>query len=343
MKKLFFTLVLGALCFAACHKTDLSAPEPITNEPQSLETTRHIGDPNRKPDLAPIELEYRWRGYFTEGFGIRMQRWLSIKKWANGYMYVHYACPLGNVADTASSLLYPDGSANDFVVDRSNDGIIDTVYSVYNYQYPGMISIRIYQGGQRLFTTLKQDYWVVNTNHIDGYEFYPRTYRGDTMYISAMSADFYVNYARLPSTVPGTADAGKYVVVVEVNPEKIVTESNYDNNIGTLPFRVENNLPILDLTAIAENKPVPVTNLTAVKKLTGNPKTVTLTWQNNNGSVPRPDDVYEVWENGQFKAKVLGGTYVSTVSGSWKQSTYSVFYKIAGLGISSPVSITVKK
>lgn len=302
---------------------------------------RHIGDPQKKPNLKILELEFGWL-FYPAGYGVRMPNHFQIYE-RNGKMYFKYACPYANVSDTLSTAEYPFGNANDFTVDRKIDGIIDSNYSTTNYLFPSMLSIKIFKNGQKLFATKKQEFWFANTGIKEGYEFNRHWYRGDTMFISSGCADLYINSVRLPGV--GVADPGKYVVVIKANPDRIITECDgcYDDNVATLPFRIEDNLPFLDLTALEENKPAAPRSLTAIKKLTGNPKTVSLFWNNANDSIPDIDDEFEVWENGAFKKTVYGGVYIQTVAGSWKQSSFDIYYKVDGLGKSNKISITVKK
>jgi hypothetical protein len=337
--------------------------EPTTTSPSTSKMINgqyHIGDENRSPDLYIPQLEQDWQGW-TNGMGL----WNPPYKLVNyGYLgltqdsyivtiprgetepHMSYPCFIANGADYKNN---PNGK-NDFVSDRSEDGIQEEVGS--DYIFPGMLSIVTFQDGLPIGEVKKQSFWVEPSDAKVGYNWdYPedggdrRVYDNDTMSIPAGTADLYSNEAKVRH--------GKNLIVVEINPDLLITESNYNNNVSVLPVNV-NLTPVagtgwigiatLDTSAIEANKTHPAKDVVVTKNFKGASKYITIDWQ-----CPYHEPIYvKHWftlkKNGVVvKDKFDESIYTDYVSGSFKSATYEITIHVTGLGSSPPTTITVKR
>ena len=314
--------------------------------------TKHIGDPNRSPDLYVPYCEKNWVMFNSDtcfGVGGRKPTYFTFRLDSNDrfdypalygkahgdsvFMY-RYICPIANGAEQPTS---GDITRNDFVVCRPCDGL-ESEYNIGPYDFPGMIAITLYREGVRVGQTLKQSFWVSPSRETKAFD--PNNvyyYEGDTMYIWAQTADVYYNQVAVDYK-NGKAVDGKYVIVVEVNPDLLITESNYDNNVTLVPFTVSNNTAFIDPSASALNVPKDPYNLTA-SVVWGKAKTVTLSWHPVNTT----DEFVIIKDGVELTDDWYDSTFVDTLAGGWKGSTYTVKSKIEGIGESAGVSISVKK
>lgn len=336
MKKIIPYILI--LTFVSCQKNiqisdEIASAKAITTIEHETQTYGHIGDPNKTPDLYIPELEFDWQ-FRSEGLGLRSHGIYPVFTDQEGDTVLRYSCWIANGAPVDYS------GKNDFVVCRSCDGIKDTTgYDSYNF--PGVLSIVTFQDGLPIGETIKQRFFVANTDVKNGVVWSRlKQYGQDTMFISAGAADEYLNRAEVR--------AGKNVIVVTVNPDGAITETNTDNNVSTLPV-VVNALSgtggRFDLSAIDENKTHPATEFTAVYlgRIKGK-NTIKLDWE-----CPYHEPIYvkhwfTVKRDGAIIADhVENSNYTDVFNGNFKSTTYEVAITVPGLGQSEFKSILVTK
>ncbi len=339
MKKTVFILI--AILISSC-----SPDEQIIST-----SSNKIGDVTKTPDLYIPELEAGWV-YWDDGFGLGNP---PYDNGTYGISYspitfnstirdtvVTYTCPIANGA----SLDY--SGQNDFVINKAEDGFVN---GSGGYYYLGMISITTFKNGLPVGQVIKTSFDIEATDSKIGYNpdlqinynapFFPNA---PFMFIPAQTADVYTNRA--------IARSGKILVVVEVNPDLEVHESNYNNNVSSLPLNVTigtsaNNLlgsAVKDESARLENKTHPPTNVIVTKKFTGKDKFVKLDWE-----CPYHEPIYvkhwfTVKKNGVVVAdKIDNSDYTEIIRGNYTTSTYQIIINVVGLGASSPTSVQVSR
>jgi hypothetical protein len=311
-------------------------------------TERHIGDPTKTPNLQIVELDQAnlWQGR-TRPFGIRapmnylLNNYSVGKNETTGMAELTYNCPIANKAPIDYS------GQNDFVVCMPCDGITNETSA--QYQFEGMLSIVTFQNGLPIGETIKQSFWVTPTDWMVGYNYNQQVrwdvtdglYNNKYMMIPAGTADSYGNRAPVKE--------GKCLIVVEINPDLLITESNYNDNVSTLPVNISSltdsvGTAVLDLSAIDENKTHPPTNIIITKNFKGANKTITLDWDCPYHAPIYVKHWFTLKKNGVVIAdKFDESIFVDTVPGSFKSATYEIIIHVTGLGESQPTNITVKR
>lgn len=346
MKKIIITL-LTAFIFSCSPDLEIEqAKEKSTPNQMGREgLLGKIGDPTKTPDLRIEEFAPtgKYQGEGTIGLRVPLFNSATYAIYPTektNQPYLLYGCIIENAAPIDYS------GQNDFVVCKPCDGIENTLTG--NYEFPGIISIVTYQNGLPIAETIKQVFDIFPTYFTAGYDFnqqirwdYPNgIYNPDYMFIAAGTADKYNNRAFVKE--------GKNLIVVEVNPDLKITETNYNNNVSTLPVNVG---PIafttssgimgkasLDLSAIEENKAHAVINLTAV--ISRKYKTLTLDWDCPYHEPFYVKHYFTIKENGVVIAdKVEHSEFVKTYKGNLRQATYEVTVTVVGLGTSPPTTI----
>jgi len=354
MKNLKTIAIALISLFYGCETAQINEEISVNSSQRLTETSKiitHIGDPNRTPDLYIPQFEPGWRGWEEPDNYLGL--WNQPYKPENYYLVtystipggadvvVNYPCWIAN----GGTIDYENGK-DDFVSCRSCDGIVLEQYG--DYKFPGMLSVTTFQNGLPVGNVQKQSFFLEASDYKLEYDISRTPYYGyDYMSIPAGTADIYANRAKVVS--------GKNLVVVEINPDLLITESNYNNNVSVLPLNTvitstSTNIgsivgkSFLDLSAIEENKTHPPTNLTAVKNLKTSNKTVSLNWD-----CPYHDPFYvkhyfTIKKNGIVIAdKVADSAYIDNILGGFKTTTYEITTTVIGLGQSSTTSIVVRK
>ena len=351
MKKNILTLLLTSTIWSC------STDEQIVNN----QSTERIGDATKNPDLYIPEFESGWKGYgitsngtygeINETIGIRVPNYLAENNAGLtqdsyavvsplGYPMLNYSCYIANGAQIDYS------GANDFIVDRVADGIPQETNG--DYLFPGMLSITTFQNGLPIGEVIKQSFWVAPTNQKIGFDdTLARDHRLDNpnnMFIWAGTADLYFNKARV--------NQGKNLIVVEINPQLEINESNYTNNVSTLPVNVDLTqsiynwvgIGILDLSAISENQTIPPSNPIVTKNFQGANKFINIDFD-----CPYHEPIYvkhyfTIRKNGVIVAdKIDHSEYRETFKGNYRTATYTITTTVIGLGESTPLIVTVAR
>ncbi len=320
MKNIITVLLLVILLFR-CKKTDapINELQQKTAPGLSVSELHHIGDPNRAPDLYIPLSETDWNGWNT--FGIRSGYMMNVYN-INGINKLFYPCPIAN------ALPFDYTGKHDFVSCVPCDG----VYNGYNWDFPGMLTIEVFKNGLPTYAVNKTEFYVLNTDEKNGFDYnLAPGYGVDTMSISAGAADLYFNEVNI-------AD-GKQVIVALINPEKLIIESNYNNNASSLPVNIAGLTVSVDLSALVENKSLPAANFAAKFKSEKGIKSVKLSW----------NDVYDlpIWVYHNFTIRKNGKlltdgitehSYIDTVSNNQK-NLYELTVNVRGLESSIIASI----
>jgi hypothetical protein len=300
MKNQLLLLILITFAFS-CKKVDLKqekvAPQVVQTEPPAMATTTgHIGDPNRTPNLYIPQHEKGWLGFTS--FGL----WdgnIRLETATDGSINLSYQCDIANGKKDSAFALNPDYTGkSDFVVCKPCDGIVNQ-YSG-SYDFPGMLSIMLFKDGKVVGEKIKQTFDVVNSGEVDNYNWRAgqHYYGNDTMYIFNGCRDEYRNKIRVPM-LEGMAVPGKYVVRVEINPDKLITESNYKDNTSLLPVSINGMTVTLDTSALSLQMPQAAQWL-EYKLLKGKVKGVSLKWTNTqcqNYCIEKNGAMIKVWYN----------------------------------------------
>ncbi len=321
MKNLIkFTLVLLFATFII----SCSADEQFAKEQNY--TASKIGNLNNV-NLNIPELEFDWQ-YMDAGLGLRSEGTYPVFFNQSGELMLRYNCWIANQAEADYT------GANDFVSKMSEDGIPSTIYYGY-YDFQGMLSITTFQNGLPIAQIEKQSFAVYPTDYKIGVN--PnelRTYGADTMYINSQSADLYLNRARV--------NQGKNVIVVEVNPDKQIYETNYNDNVSTLPVNVVGSQGFLDLSAINENLTIPPSELTATRTRSKGKTYVFLDF-----NCPYHEPIYvkhyfTIKRNGVVIATNLEHSeFTDVINGNPQIINYQITTTVTGLGESASTTITV--
>lgn len=341
-------LLAAIILLSSCTEDFIEQPQVSTSK--ILNGEYHIGDENRSPDLYIPQAEQGWYGW-TEGMGL----WNPPYKAAQiGYLGINhdiYPVALENNEHQLSYNCFIANGApfdysgkNDFVSDRSEDAIQEYVGS--SYTFPGMLSITTFQNGLPVGEVVKQHFWVGASDSKIGYDWRQHHYYdGDTMAIQAGTADLYMNRAKVKN--------GKNLIVVEINPDLVITESNYNNNVSVLPVNVDltpvastnwTGTAVLDKSAIEENKTHPASNIVITKNFKGANKTITLDWDCPYHAPIWVKHWFTIKKNGAIIAdKLEHSEYTDYVSGSFKSANYEIIIHVVGLGDSQPTIIKVTR
>lgn len=275
------------------------------------------------------ELEMDWQ-YMYAGLGIRSEGVYPISIDTQGNQMLRYSCWIANKA----SVDYL--GANDFVSKMSEDGIPSSVYYGY-YDFQGILSITTFQNGLPIAQIEKQSFAVYPTDYKNGVNPQQlRTYGADTMYINAGSADLYLNRARV--------NQGKNLIVVEINPDLQIFETDYTDNVSTLPVNVQGAQGVLDLSVIDENKTIPPSNIYFERTRVKGKTKVFLNWDCPYHEPFYVKHWFTVKRNGQI---VYDGEDVSEFTdlfnGNPQITIYTITTTVKAIGESIPVTLTVTR
>jgi hypothetical protein len=273
-----------------------------TGDASQILADYHIGDPNRHPNLYIPTHQLGWYGYTYFGLYDGSKRLIRN---TDGSVDFGYSCDIANGVNgpNATAMTIDYSGASDFVVDKSNDGIPDQVYTG-DYNFPGMLSIILFKDGKVVGTKMKQSFDVVNGGEIDTYNWRngQHYYVGDTMYIFHGCRDNYFNKIRVP-IVNGVPVSGKYVARVQINPDKLITESDYTDNTSFLPVYIDGPAftVTVDTTALLGQAPQ-VSQWIECKVIHGKGlKGVSLKWtdvQCQNYCIEKNGQMIKVWYDG---------------------------------------------
>lgn len=324
------TLIIFAVILIASCKKQLDEDFAVTKReevPQAEVTGESIGISGQSPDLIIEELSYEYSANgWPDGYGIRYTGTnFGIRTNSDGTKYLLYNCPVANIAPQQAD------HKTDLVIDMIADGI---AIGTGGYAFKGFLGRALFQNGLPVFPVIKEVFRVENSDYRNGFNYaLEKYYSGDTMAIGAQAADNYSNRAKVLQNEDGSAKDGKYLLVVEINPDRLIYETNYDNNISTLPFKVQNGIATVDLSAIDENKTQPATELTGVRAK----GKIYLDWE-----CPYHEPIYvrhwfTVYKNGALLADNLLSSQFVDKGG--KKATYTIFINVPGLGRSAGVSI----
>jgi len=331
--KIIILLLLSTFIFSC------SVDEPFVKEEKRVQNVERIGNLNNV-NLNIPELELDWQ-YMYAGLGIRSEGVYPVFYDQLGRQMLRYSCWIANQAPRPTE---GDLSRNDFVSKMSEDGIPSTIYYGY-YDFEGMLSITTFQNGLPIAQIEKQSFAVYPTDYKVGVN--PnelRMYGADTMYINSGSADLYVNRGRV--------NQGKNVIVVEVNPDRQINETNYDDNVSTLPVNVVGSQGFLDLSALAENQTIPPSDIRAPRSRNKGKTYVALDWNcPYHAHKPTPDSepiyvkhYFTVKRNGVAIATNLEHSeFTDVINGNPQIINYTITTTVTGLGESVPASITVTR
>jgi hypothetical protein len=343
MKKL---KLITALCIFATLFSCSTDEEIVKSENYSK-----IGIQTNTPNLVITEKEFDWQ-FKPNGFGIR------IPFYADGTYKVEYKakvfggteldtvftyfCPIANIAQQVA-----DGST-DFVVNKEEDGFAN---GSGGYDFEGLLSITTFAPGENgyylpIAEVIKQTFDVSPTHLKNDFNYLLENYYTEPfMAIPARTADMYTNRAVVRS--------GKQVVVIEVNPNLLINESNYDDNVSTLPINVtitgtDNNFlgtAVVDEGILLGNLTAPPSNIVVTKNFQGRNKFVKIDWEcPYHESLEQPYYVkhhFTVKKNGVIVAdKIDHSEYTETVRGNYQNATYTIT-TTTGLGESIPTTATV--
>jgi hypothetical protein len=355
MKKILL-LLIGIFTLYSCE-----TPEEVSVKDTNEQMSK-IGDVTKTPDLYIPESESGWAGYgirpdgtygtFDKTLGLRIPRFLAanypsltqdcnpvIVNQNGGLPLLEYSCYIANGAPIDYS------GQNDFAVNMEEDGIILETNGDYNF--PGMLSIVTYQNGLPVAETIKQTFWLSPNQTKLGYDdllgtnfIYP------FMGLPAGTGDLYYNKAQVKP--------GLNLIVVEINPDLEINESNYNNNVSTLPVNVtmgSNSYfnywigsATVDTEAILDNRTRTPNNIVVTKKFTGRDKFVKLDWDCPYHAPIYVKHYFTIKKNGVVIANnVLDSDYTEVVSGNYRTSTYEITTKVVGLRESFAATVVVNK
>lgn len=349
MKKILLLLI--AILIASC-----SPDEQITTYQSK------IGDITKTPDLYLPEAESGWAGYgirpdgtygvYDKTLGLRIPRFTIanypfliqdcnpvIASQDGTLPLLQYSCYIANGAPIDYS------GQNDFAVNMEEDGIILEENGDYNF--PGMLSIVTFQNGLPIAETIKQTFWLgPNQTKLEYDDLLGTNFIYPFMGLPAGTGDLYYNKAKVKP--------GLNLIVVEINPDLEINETNYNNNVSTLPVNVTMGTnsyftywvgsATVDTEAILNNRTIPPSNVIITKKFTGRDKFVKLDWE-----CPYHEPIYvkhwfTVKKNGIVVAdKIDHSEYIEIVSGNYRAATYTITTTVVGLGVSTPISVTVNR
>lgn len=320
MKKQFL-LIAAMISVVSCKK--MQDIEPLAQQQashviESITTTTtgyHIGDSTKHPNLYIPQHQMGWLGFTFMGLWDAYKR---LEKVDTGVV-LKYDCVIGNgisEKQEANGLTYLDfdskanGQPRDFVVDRSADGIQDQ-YSTNSYNFPGMLRLMLFKDGKLVSSKMKQQFYVENNRERENFPWAAQHYYdGDTMYIFRGCGDNYFNSMPIPS-IGGVPVNGKYVLKVEVNPDKVITETDYTDNVSFLPFRVDGMTPTTDTTALSLQAPA-AAQWIECRLLKGKIKGASLKWTNvqcENYCVEKNGRMIKVWYDGTEYVDPTGTKY----------------------------------
>jgi len=352
MKKILLTLFV--ILVASC------SPEEQTI---NLSTTlsRPIGIQTKTPDIKIPEddggyVRYGVRpdgtyGQIERRIGVRLPHYKASEHplltqdsypvyRVNDTLVLTYPCHIANIAE------FDITGQNDLVIDRVADGIPEV--ETGDYLMEGMLSITTFRNGLPYAKVEKQSFWVASNVYAMGFDDLLGINYGlineNYMWIWAQTADLYYNKAKVP--------LGKSLIVIEFNPDKFINESNYNNNIATLPVNVIpqtiyqwNAIGHLDLSAIEENKTIPPSNIIVTRRVERGKKIVKLDWSCPYHEPNYVKHWFTVKRDGVIKydGKDLSEFEDKTIQGNPHTLVYTITTTVKGLGESVPITVTVTR
>jgi hypothetical protein len=301
-----------------------------------------IGDTTKLPDLYVLECDrsYNEPGTSQDCIGLYQNTPLKAVKGIAGSNASKYYVSVGDTILKYSIVCYI-GNAAQYQLNKSkylqNDLVINTLYSAYSnypdYVFPDLIYNKMYDWNGNFFGGYIKD----NYNLGSTIGTYPKLadsmychYGSDKMKIWCQWADSYRNPVWMKCT-NGHVPNGFYCVVVEVNPLRLIRESNYNNNIGVLPIKVVNDSVMFNDSALIVCKSSAINTL--VGSVTwGNKKYVELAWESNGES-------FDIYKDNLFIGTTTSNYFKdSNLRTGFKSARYTVISKTKGLRNSSPVT-----
>lgn len=350
------TTLLTALIFIiSCSKKDILKNEPQTSQSiQQAELAGWVGDPNRTPDIKPVNYEIDPDGF---PYGVRTTDPIDgLPKIFTGVAFngqfgtwIRYTCPIENIGVTSANAWSP-------LVFNSSDGKYSKADFIFQTPIvnPQFLYIVTFQNGWPVSLpadNYKPDWdggdetYAYNHNNTYSNATFLNLYSGDTAVMHPGYKDTYFNDAKLPDN-----PIGKFVVVITTNQEdysthaRLFNEYDYSNNTATLPFNVIGGVPNIDTTALSENVPHPVDSISGTFNGVGKIKTVSVSWVCPYHKFAGLIHKFQVKKDGVIVSdKQWTSNYVDTVRGNFKSATYEVAIEIEGLGISPFKSVTVNR
>ncbi len=339
MKK-FIPLLILILISAGCMKMNQPEGEAATQKAFSTAAAEMIQPSigwNKPFDLSILEADATLLP--GEIIGVQNPRAVRLRTktiFSESSNYLGYPVGIPFVALSYQCPIYNSGP-NDFVVDKSESGLFDSVTWGGSYKFNHFLQIKTYKlssdGWIRIDSVIKENFDVENSMFYPGFDV-THYYAYDTMYVSVGGVDLYTNYVQIPSH-DLIADAGTYCVIPTVDPLENMSETDFENNYARLPVVIGAANSIVIDNSVLVNKVAPVKNISYVKNMQGKTKTVTISWQSTIDEV-------DITVDGITK-EVYGNSYTITVPGSWKSSAVSIVAKVDGVPNSNPVSIIIKK
>jgi hypothetical protein len=328
MKKLLL-LFLSIILYSCSGDDVITSANTTAQKTKSTSKISSLTVTNvRTPDLYVPELETGWQ--YRGPIGLRLPTYPAdvntYWKVFNGKlpMYLFIANKPGTTIDYTGQ--------SDFVYDATYD------YYSGGYNIVGLFRITSYVNGIPTEVNTSNYYSentepdIVNGGVNGSLQTYSLAY-----YLNSGTARELYNESQLR---PGVVD-GLNLVVVEINPDRLINESDYTNNVTTLPLMVTGDTAVLDLNAIAANQTIPVVLSNNLKNRSG--KTITFSWT----SVYDTTNVkvkyhFIVKKNGVVVADNLTkNSYSEVLRGkpTSKSNIYEIITSVNGLGESIPVKI----
>ncbi len=301
-------------------------------------------------ELYVPEHEFGWQ-YYPNGLGLRTQDDYIVRRTATNDTLVDYFCYIANKLPANPAEYYT--GQHDFVSNMAEDGIYNPTNNSYNF--PGMLSIVTFCPDENGYylpigEVIKQRFHVIPTDfrqEIDPYSIV--LYDSDIfMAIQAGTADNYDNKAK--------AQEGKNLVVIEVNPDLEIEETDYTNNVSTLPLNITFQ-PIagnvvghgtVDLSILNELKVVPPSNTIVTKTKVRGERFVKLDWgcpYHGHGEHPfYAKHWFTVKRNGVIiYDKEDLSEFTDKIQGNPASVTYTITTTVTGLGTSAPTTVIVTR
>ncbi len=316
MKKLLTFLMVFA--FFSCQKdkdqlADLQIEERASVAQVTAPSGYTIGDTSKRPNLYIPISEAGWA--YNPLVGL-YPGFKSITAINDTSVEFGYACYIANGIknfDAAQAFPFDYSGNKDFVSCRPCDRVADP-YSTRDYNFPGMLSVKAYGFGKVVSTLEKQNFYVGPNYTRVGFDFLKQIsynwFRSDTMYIPWGCGDNYFNRITLPAT-GGVVKEGYYVVKVHVNPDSVIRESDYSDNISYLPVYVQGTSVRVDTNALNVAPQAPSFNECKIQR--GKLKGVSLKWEGEA-------DAYCVERNGVMIVKWLYGKQYLDINGTTNDS-----------------------
>lgn len=286
----------------------------------------------RTPDLYVPEFETGWKNLST--IGLRVPTYESYWKIFDSKLpmnlFIANKPPVTGIDYTGQS-----------------DFVYETEYDYYSggFNIIGLFRITSYVNGIPTEVNTSNYYSeTTGTDILDGGIFSSLQTYSNVYYLnSGLGRDLYNENQLRPSVVDGLN-----LIVIEINPDMLITESDYTNNVTTLPLMISggiNGTAVLDLNAISANQTIPVvlsTNLKTTENLKGRTKSISFSWT----SIYDTTNVkvkyhFIIKKNGVVVVNNLTtNTYTEVLpNGKPTINTYEIITNVSGLGESIPVKI----